>query len=243
VARAGEDLSRFRVLVVPALYISDDDTLRSLDEYARNGGHLVLSFRTGYADENACARTDVAPGPLRDAVGAHYNLYSNVLDPLPVVSDHDGLDLPATARACGWADELVVDSAETLVTYDHPHFGRFPAVVTRAHGSGRVTYVGTLPNPSLGEALATWVMDQAGVTSLCTGMPTAVRVTRAQAKSGERLWFVTNWSWESHRVTLPVRGRSLFSTGETTGDSITLPLGPWDAQVVVETAKPRRSET
>ena len=243
VALAGEDLSRFRVLVVPALYVSDDETLRSLDEYARNGGHLVLSFRTGYADENACARTDVAPGPLREAVGAHYNLFSNVLDPLPVVSDHDGLDLPATARACGWADELVVDSAEPLVTYDHPHFGRFPAVVTRAHGSGRVTYLGTLPDPSLGAALATWVMGQAGVTSLSAGMPRSVRITRAQAKSGERLWFVTNWSWETHAVTLPVHGRSLFSTGDTTDHSTTLSLGPWDVQVVVEAAEPRRNAT
>jgi len=241
-ARVGEDLSRFPALVVPALYVSDDETLRSLDEYARNGGHLVLSFRTGYADENACARTDVAPGPLRDAVGAHYNLYSNLVEPLPVVSDVDGLELPATARALGWADELVTDSAESLVSYDHPHFGRFPAVTTRVHGAGRVTYVGTLPDPDLGRSLASWVLRQAGIRSLSEGMPASVKVTRARARSGERLWFVTNWSWDTHRVTLPVGGRSLLSPSGGSESQVELTLGPWDVQVVVEADAERSRE-
>ena len=55
-----------------------------------------------------------------------------------------------------------------LAYYDHPHFGRFPAIVSQSFGKGRVTYCGTLPNLALSKALAEWVLAQAGITiALC----------------------------------------------------------------------------
>ncbi|HOB81173.1 MAG TPA: beta-galactosidase trimerization domain-containing protein, partial [Ornithinibacter sp.] len=43
--------------------------------------------------------------------------------------------------------------ADVLARYVHPQLGRFPAVTTRAHGLGRVTYVGTVPDRTLGADL------------------------------------------------------------------------------------------
>jgi beta-galactosidase len=60
----------YPVLVAPALYIAGEALCERLARYARDGGHLVLSFRSGYADEFGRARWTRAPGPLRDAVGA-----------------------------------------------------------------------------------------------------------------------------------------------------------------------------
>ena len=43
------------------------------------------------------------------------------------------LDLPDGAQARTWVDGLRADGgAEELLGYDHPHFGRFPAVTTAA---------------------------------------------------------------------------------------------------------------
>lgn len=52
---------------------------------------------------------------------------------------------------------FVALDAEVLVEYDHPHFGRWPAVTTRRHGEGSVTYVGTVPGRALAHALARWL--------------------------------------------------------------------------------------
>jgi len=71
------------------------------------------------------------------------------------------LQLPESARALHWADGLTVTDAEPLVTYDHPHFGRWPAVTTRRHGTGRVTYVGTVPGRDLARELAAWLAPAA----------------------------------------------------------------------------------
>ncbi|WP_308311401.1 beta-galactosidase trimerization domain-containing protein [Streptomyces sp. D2-8] len=68
-------------------------------------------------------------------------------DPLPVTGT-DSLPLPPGAHALHWADGLRPQGAETLAAYAHPHFGRWPAVTTHRHGAGRVTYVGTVPDPA-----------------------------------------------------------------------------------------------
>ena len=77
-------VARWPVLVVPALYIADDMLLDLLDAYARAGGHLVLGFRSGYADDEARPRAEVMPGRLREAVGASYGEYTNLAVPVPL---------------------------------------------------------------------------------------------------------------------------------------------------------------
>ena len=48
---------------------------------------------------------------------------------------------------------LVLEGAETLACYEHPHLGRRPAITSHAHGAGRVTYVGMLPDRATGRML------------------------------------------------------------------------------------------
>jgi len=234
IVHPAQDIGRFRVLVVPALYVADDALLERLITYASDGGHLLLTFRGGYADEFARARWQRAPGVLRSAVGAGYSEYSNLTAALSVRSSLGGFPIPATARAETWADGLELEGATPLAYYDHPHFGRFPAIVSQAVGRGRITYCGTLPNAPLGQALAAWVLTQAGVQAPIADVPESVRVSTARARDGRRLWFFSNWSWAERTVTpLPVSGRELFSDSAITqGGAVT--LGPWDVQIVVE---------
>ena len=126
---------------------------------------------------------------------------------------------------------MQLEGATALAGYDHPHFGRFPAIVSQPFGKGRVTYCGTLPNPALGKALAAWAMQQAGIEAPFAALPEAVRVNSARAASGERLYFFTNWSWETQTLTgLPVSGRQLLRGGAADG---ALTLGAWETEIVV----------
>jgi beta-galactosidase len=47
-----KDMSRYRLIVVPALYAASDAEIASLKDYVRTGGHLVLTFKSGFSDEN-----------------------------------------------------------------------------------------------------------------------------------------------------------------------------------------------
>jgi beta-galactosidase len=217
-ADAEESAQRWPVLVVPGLYIADDATLARLKAYAAAGGHLVLTPRTGYADEEAVARHDVMPGVLRDAAAVSYSEFTSLTAPVPV-SAHDGAVL--SGAATGWADGLIPEGATTLAGYEHPHLRQFAAVTTNSFGAGRVTYVGTVPDRELSCSLAQWITK----TSLPddpwrVAWPSPVRCTSCTAADGRVVRFVHNWGWEPAEYKAP--GGELLS------------LGPWDVQILVE---------
>jgi len=229
VAHDLDALAHLPVVVAPGYYAADDEALDRLVAYARGGGHLVLTFRSGYADEFARARWERAPGRLREAVGAGYNLYSNVDKAIPVASDM--LDLDGGASAEAWMDELVLEGGTPLATYEHHTFGRFPAAVTNAFGAGRVTYIGTLPNAAFGRSLARWVLDDAGVERAGAGLPDPIRVTRATTSDGGLLTFVSNFSHEPVQVGSPAAGTDLFG-GEPIAQGGDLALAAWDVRII-----------
>jgi beta-galactosidase len=226
-------VARWPVLVVPGLCVADDMLLDLLVSYAQAGGHLVLGFRSGYADEEGRPRAEVMPGRLREAVGASYAEYSNLATAVAVSSPGNaGFMLPNGATATAWADALVPAGAETLVRYEHPHLRRWAAVTTRAHGRGRLTYVGTLPDRALAVALGRWLRAEPHAWD---ERPATVTVTSARNPAGERVLFVSNWSWESTSLALPVAARDLLS-GADLHRGQELRLGAWDVRVLVQSA-------
>ncbi|MBC3764006.1 beta-galactosidase [Quadrisphaera sp. RL12-1S] len=234
------------VLLVPGLYVASDELLDWLDAYAQAGGHLVLGIRSGYADELARARLEVKPSRLAEAAGASYQEFSNLDAPLPLVpgASPDGLpalELPAGAQARTWVDGLRADGgAAALLGYDHPHFGRFPAVTTAARGAGRVTVVGTEPDAATAAALVAWAVaaSSSPVARTSTAQrrwdgPESVTVSSATAADGARVHVVHNWSWTPAAVRPPVPVRDLLAAGSApVGDEVA--LGAWDVRVLVE---------
>jgi beta-galactosidase len=227
-----QNFEEYPVLVVPSLYIADSLLLERLVEYALNGGHLLLTFKSGYADQFARIQWQRAPGVLRKVVGASYQEYSNLPTPLSLKLDGNNFALPPDAQALGWADGLHLEGAAPLAYYDHPHFGRFPAIVSQSFGKGRVTYCGTLPNASLGRSLAQWVMEQVSVQPGFSNLPLPVRATSATARNGSKLWFFTNWSYEIQQIErMPFSGYELFSNA-TVPEGSRLILEPWDIKII-----------
>ncbi|KPH98760.1 Beta-galactosidase [Actinobacteria bacterium OK074] len=226
-----EAVRRHPVLVVPALYLAADSTLDWLAAYAHAGGHLVLGPRTGYADHEARARHEPAPGRLVEAAGVSYDEFSNLVREVPVRAPSGGqLDLPGSATATHWADGLTVTDADVLVTYDHPHFGRWPAVTTRRHGAGRVTTVGTVPGRDLARALAAWMAP--GSPGTWRDLPASVTATTGTSPDGRRVHIVHNWSWEPAGVPAPVDLSDVL-TGTSQPAGAALELGAWDVRVFV----------
>nr|WP_119589347.1 beta-galactosidase trimerization domain-containing protein [Streptomyces scabiei] len=173
------------------------------------------------------------PAQTAEAAGVGYDEFSNLTREVPVRSAPGGpLRLPEDATATRWADGLTLTDADVLVTYDHPHFGRWPAVTTRRHGEGRVTYVGTVPGRGLGRALAAWLTPDA--RHAWSGLPETVTATTGTAPDGRRVHIVHNWAWEPASVPVPVPLSDAL-TGADLPAGTPLELGPWDVRVLVTT--------
>ncbi|WP_405867744.1 beta-galactosidase [Streptomyces sp. NBC_01515] len=226
-----EAVRRHPVLVAPALYVGDDATVDWLAAYAHAGGHLVLGPRTAYADHEARARHEPAPGRLAEAAGVAYDEFSNLAGTVPVRAVPGGpLEVPADATATHWAEGLTVVDADVLATYEHPHFGRWPAVTTRRHGAGRVTCVGTVPGRDLARTLAAWLAPAA--RSGWQGLPASVSVTTGTSPDGRRVHVVHNWSWEPARAQAPADLSDVLNDAPVPAGAA-VDLGPWDVRVLV----------
>ncbi|WP_432879013.1 beta-galactosidase [Kribbella sp. CA-245084] len=203
------------VVVAAGLYVASDAVLDRLVAYARDGGHLILGPRTGYADLEARPRAEGAPPRLREAAGLVYQEFENLAEGV-AVRGLRGL------RGCAtrWAERLVVDDAEVLASFEHPGGGQRAVVTTKPFGAGRVTYVGTVPDAELSASLY-------GESRLWGPSVTAMSAVNP---AGKRLWFVHNWSGEELTVRPPVRVEQLLPVGP--GEAVV--LGAWDVVVLEE---------
>jgi beta-galactosidase len=218
------------VLVAAAFYVATDAQLDFLRAYAEAGGHLVLGIRTGYGDELARARREVAPGRLAEAAGVWYDEYSNIADPIAVTA-RAGFALSDGAAATGWIDALQPDGAEPIAGYVHHFHGAYPAITTKMVGAGRITYVGTLPNRELARDLASWLVGEP-LSGGWSHDPT-VTVSSGVAATGVRFWFLHNWSERPATAVAPVDLTAAVG-GAHVDAGATISLEPWAAQVYGE---------
>ncbi len=126
------------------------------------GGHVVMTFKSGFANENSAVRWVRAPGPLREAAGFSYQEFSNLEHPLALKDDpfHAG----DGNKVSYWAEFLMPEHAKPLAYYDHPFFGKWPAITENQFGAGTLLYEGTYLSGALQTAVLKRALEEAGLT-------------------------------------------------------------------------------
>ena len=224
------DLSGYKVVVVPPLYVASDALLKRLVDYARAGGHLVLTLKSGFCDEYSTVRPVMAPGPLREAAGMHYQEFSNLAKPLPLRGDPFGTG--AENQVSDWAEMLVLDTAQPLAWYDHPFFGKYPAIVENRFGKGTVTYEGTVLSDALQRKLLERVLGQAGLLGPDQKLPAHVRVKHGMGRSGKAFHYYFNFSPAPERLVYPYGAGAELLSNRPVPQGGTLALDPWGVAIV-----------
>ena len=226
------NLSNYKVIVVPPLYIASDDLLNKLADYVHQGGHVVMAFKSGFCNEYSTVRWSMAPGPLRKAAGFRYQEFSNLRQ--PVALKGDPFQAGADNRVSDWAEMLILEGAQPLAYYDHPFFGKYPAIARNHFGAGTLTYEGSLLSPKLQEKVLLDVLKLAGLSGPDQQLPQPVRVKHGVNRKGKTIHYYLNYSSETQTFVYPYgAGRDLL--GQTTvAPSQSITLKPWDLAIVEE---------
>jgi beta-galactosidase len=183
----GTNYSHYKVIIVPPLYVASDAALNKLVEFVRAGGHVVMAFKSGFCNEYSTVRWQMAPGPLREAAGFHYQEFSNLAEPVKLKGDpfHGG----AENKVTDWAEFLILDTAKPLAYYDHSFFGKYPAITQNTFGKGILTYEGTALSDALQSDVLLSVLQLAGLTGPDQTMPAPVRVKHGVNRKGRTLHY------------------------------------------------------
>jgi beta-galactosidase len=211
------DLSAYRLVVVPNLYLLSAEAAAGLERYVAGGGHLLVSFFSGAVDHEDAVWPGGWPGPLRDVLGLAVEEF------WPLAPEESlGLRRPdgtALGTASVWTEVLVPAGAEVVAQYADGDLAGAPAVTRHRHGDGVATYVATRPDPKamaglLGEACAA-----AGVAAPPLRAPAGVEVVRR----GDAV-FLLNHTEEAVTVALPRAAESLLDRRHHDGE-LELPAG------------------
>jgi beta-galactosidase len=234
-----QDFSAYKLLIVPALYISDDALLQRIADYVKKGGHVVMTFKSGFANENSAVRWVRAPGPLREAAGFSYQEFSNLEHPLALKGDpfHAGAD---NNKVSFWAEFLMPEHAKPIAFYDHPFFGKWPAITENNYGSGTLLYEGTYLSDPLQTAILRDALQKAGLPATDQQLPPAVHTQHGINKLGKAIHYYFNYSAAEVKANYAYgAGANLFDGKAVTKGAI-LTLAPWDLAIIEESSAEKR---
>ncbi len=213
VVAPGASLEGYALVVVPTLYLVDDDAVAVLDSYVRDGGHLLVTYFSGIVDVNDHIRPGGYPGAFRDLLGVLVEEFTPLLEGETVRLD-DG------SVADVWTEDLRLAGAEAVTRYvDGPVPGR-PAVTRHAVGRGVAWYVATRTDDEATARIIDRAVSDAGVRAVTATTP-GVEVQRR--RSGEHSWlFVLNHT--TAPASVPAEGTDIV-TGDAVSGSVTVPGG------------------
>ena len=220
----------YDLVLVPALYIASDDLLNRLAKYAENGGHLLITFKSGFCNEFSTVRWELAPGPLRPAIGAYYQEFCNLAKPLALKGDPFGAG--EKNQVSTWAEFLITETAKPLAFYDHPFFGQWPAVIQNKFGKGTVIYEGTMLSDELQRQVMKTLLADAGLPGEEQRLPAAIKTRGGVNRKGQAIRYCFNISPETQSFVYPFQSGKNLLTGETVQAHSQVTLQPWDVMIV-----------
>jgi beta-galactosidase len=219
-------LTAYRMLVLPGHYLMTDAQAAELRSWVEAGGHLVVTYLTGVADEYARVRTGGYPGALRELLGVRVEEFHPLgPDDRVALSAATPGDLWLSPGSAGtgelWSETVHLAGAHPLARYAGGVLGGLPAVTRHAVGDGAAYYVSTRLDPESSGLLLARVAASAGAGPERPGRPAGVEAVRRRA--GDRSWlFLLNHTGDEHEV--PAAGVDLLTGAEVTG-AIRLPAG------------------
>jgi beta-galactosidase len=217
------DFSAYKILIAPPLFIVDKPLAEKLTAFVRNGGALILNYRSGVKDEHNVVTDQTLPGPLAELAGIEIHDFDPQTNQQQEVAGRDG----AGRSARVWFDILTPTTAQPVLSYTKGYYAGKAAMSSNRFGEGRVYYVGTELAP---EAYLEGATREAQGLDLPLGgeLPEGVELA-VREKAGKKIIFLLNYTEKAQTVTLNAAYRNALS-GEM--EPATVEISPLDVKVL-----------
>ena len=241
-----DNLDQYKAIFVPALYAAPDELLEKLKQYTANGGTLVATFKTAFANENVKVSHEMQPHILSNCFGISYQQFTfpkNVgltgsIIGENSISEIDGKNVTketadvSVASAKVFMELLMPQEAEVLASYDHYNWKEYAAITKNHYGKGTAIYIGCMTDDNTLKAVLTEALNSAEVEIPEYSWPVIVRKGINDLNKCVR--YILNYSAEEQNVIYHgANGTELFSE-ESVQDGDTVTVLPWNLKIVEE---------
>ena len=208
------DLSAYRLVVVPSLYLVSGEAAASIARYVESGGHVLVTYFSGIVNDDAQVWLGGYPGAFTEVLGVRVEEFHPVAE----------VELVSGGRGRVWSEDVQLIGAEAIDRYSGGVLDGSPAVTRHSYGRGVAWYVSTQFEDAAYGSLVEQVIRGAGIE--LPDLPAGVELVRRRA--GETSWTILINHGDA-AVAVPIEGHELLSGADVTG-SLTLAAG---AQAVV----------
>ena len=230
-----ENLDQYKAIIVPALYAAPDELLIRLKQYVENGGTLIASFKTAFANENVKVSHQVQPHILSNCFGVHYDQFTfpkNVGltgEVIPEKPDQKGNAHPA---ANVFMELLVSEGAEVLASYEHYNWKDYAAITRNHYGKGQAVYIGCMTDEETLKSVYKAVLPEADVEIPEYHYPIIVR--KGLNDLGKTVCYFLNYSGMELEMPYDYKNgiELLENTAVENGTALQMPA--WGVKIVEE---------
>lgn len=161
-----EDLTPYKVVFAPMLYLLKPGTEERFSQFVTEGGQLVATYLTGYVNENTlCYLGGFPGGALKDVFG----LYTEEIDSL-YPSERNGAaftedsGMEGVCQIRDFCEIIKHVTAQILACYTGDFYQGTPVITVNRFGKGKAWYLGARVEDSGLEQLLGKIMCELGIT-------------------------------------------------------------------------------
>jgi beta-galactosidase len=219
--RPTEDLSKYKLVIAPSLYLLAGGEADLLKLYVQNGGTLVGTFNTGLIDEHHISPDTGYPHDLTDLFGMEVIEF----DPLPPGEENHltfkgAFPTSHLHPAKMWCDIIEAKECQVLANYAKDFYAGRAAMTMNTFGLGKAIYVGTMSHQPFYYDLIVWLRQVCNLFPLLK-VPDTVEVTLRQ-KDDTKIYFLLNHQPSPVRIQFYKPAHD-FLTGATLQGNYDLP--------------------
>ena len=227
ISSAERDFSAYSCLITPALYSASEELLTALNDYVQDGGHLISTFRSAFADEQIKIYADTQPHVLHECLGIHYDQYTYPEDVKITLAD-------GTTSTCKyWMDMVSCDTAKPLCFYEHPAWNRYAAATVNTYGKGSALYLATMfDQAALTKILRDFFADADPSILANSDCHFPVIIKEGTNDFGKKVRFYFNYSGEEQTVVCKGLSGTELLSGDKVSDGDTIQLNAWGFVII-----------
>lgn len=229
---ADADLSAYRVVIAPMLYMLREGAAERIEAFVANGGTFVTTYLTGLVNESDLCFLNGYPPALRRTLG----FYAEEMDTLAdqqtgeiQASVNNPLNLQGGYQFHHYADLIHVENAQVLATYNSDFYAGYPALTANSYGSGQAYYIAARTEDRF---LTDFYGNLAGCLGLKSDLvlPDGVTVQTRENDTHRYLFFM-NFTERAHELEI---GTGLVDALTGTPVESCITLNPYDITILLQ---------
>ncbi len=225
-----QDLNKYKMIVVPALYSAPEDLLHKLNKYVYNGGNLITTFRTAIANEFVKVYHDKQPHIIHECLGLNYNQFTSADNVYITKGNYD-----VTKEDCKihtFMDLIKPTTATIMASYDHYNWAGYAAITQNSFGNGLATYIGCIVSENYLKEIIKDCLKKAGLFTTAYEQSFPLIVRKGMNDENHLITYFFNYSMEENKFSYKGKdGIELISEKAIRSNEM-VTLKPWDFMII-----------